>query len=238
MNQPTTIEPALLALLHGKLRLFYDLTDQATRAPKQVDFARQREQQYRQKLESTTQQLQDMRRKAKEKQNELGTREAQVKKMQVQQDGAANNREYSMLGENIKATVAANEVLGVELFELLEQVDAMVQQEKSAADVLAKAVIETQTTTNQTADTIKRLERDLATVEGELQELFVKIPGDLRAEMQRKRPALREKTVTPVDDGACSSCWQVITPQMRTALTMKQAILCPGCGALLYMPLD
>jgi predicted CXXCH cytochrome family protein len=128
--------------------------------------------------------------------------------------------------------------LGVELFELLEQVDAMVQQEKSAADVLAKAVIETQTTTNQTADTIKRLERDLATVEGELQELFVKIPGDLRAEMQRKRPALREKTVTPVDDGACSSCWQVITPQMRTALTMKQAILCPGCGALLYMPLD
>lgn len=236
MTQVTTLEPALLALIHGKLRLFYELTDQATRAPKQVEFARQREQQYRQKLEATTQQLQSLRLKAKEKQTELGSREAQVKKMQVQQDGAANNREYSMLGDTIKANIAANEVLGVELFELLEQVDAEVQLEKQAADVLAKAVVETKVTAEQTADTITRLERELKVVEGELRDLFAKIPGDLQAELQRKRPALREKTVTPVDDGACSSCWQIITPQMKSALSLRQLFLCPGCGALLFMP--
>lgn len=236
MTQMTLLEPALLALIHGKLVLFYNLTDEATRAPKQVEFARQREQQYRLKLEATSQHLQELRRKSKEKQTELGSREAQVKKMQVQQDGAANNREYALLGDTIKANIAANEVLDVELFELLEQVDAEIQLEKQCADVLAKAVAETKATAEQTADTIKRLERDLATVESELQDLFAKIPGDLRSELQRKRPALREKTVAPVDDGACGSCWQIITPQMRSALTLKQAFLCPGCGALLFMP--
>lgn len=236
MTATATIEPALLALLHVKLRLFYDCSEQTARAPKQVEFAKQREEQYRQKLEATTQQLQDLRRKAKEKQNDLGTREAQVKKMQVQRDGAANNKEYALLGDNIQATIAANEVLGVELFELLEQVDVMVQQEKTAADVLGKAVLETKTTTEQTASAIKKLEQELARLESELAELFAKIPAELRTELQRKRPALREKTVTPLDDGACSSCWQMITPQMRSALSMKHPILCPGCGALLFMP--
>ncbi|MBL8891293.1 MAG: hypothetical protein JNL67_15035 [Planctomycetaceae bacterium] len=236
MTPTATIEPALLALLHVKLRLFYECSEQAARAPKQVEFAKQREDQYRHKLETTTQQLQELRRKAKDKQNELGTREAQVKKMQVQRDGAANNKEYAMLGDNIQATIAANEVLGVELFELLEQIDAMVQQEKSAADVLGKSVAETKSTMEQTSSAVKKLEQELARLEGELDELFRKVPPELRTELQRKRPALREKTVTPVDDGACSSCWQMITPQMRSALLMKHPILCPACGALLFMP--
>ena len=235
MTQITLLEPALLALIHGKLGLYYELTDQLARAPKQVEFARQREQQYRQKLEATSQKLLDLRRKAKDKQTELGSREAQVKKMQVQQDGAANNREYSLLGDTINATIAANEVLGVELFDLLEQADAEVLNEKQAGEVLAKAVAETKSIADQAAETIKRLEREIAAVESELKDLMAKIPGDLPSELQRKRPALREKTVAPVDDGACSSCWQVITPQMRSALTMKQAILCPGCGALLFI---
>lgn len=236
MTPTTTLEPALLALIHGKLRLFYDLTEQATRAPKQVEFARHREQQYRQKLESMTQQLQELRRKAKDKQIELGSRETQVKKMQLQQDGAANNREYALLGDAVKAIIAANDVMGVELFELLEQVDAEVLREKQATEVLAKAVVETNSTFEQTAETVQRLEREIKVVDGELRDLFAKIPGDLHAELQRKRPALREKTVAPVDDGACSSCWQIITPQMRSALTLKQLFLCPGCGALLFMP--
>jgi len=232
----TTVEPALLAMIHGKLRLYYEIEDQLKRAPKQVEFAKQREQQYRNKLEDTGQVLQEMRRKAKEKQNELGTRESQVKKMQMQQDGAANNREYAMLGDTIKATIAANEVLGDELLELLEQIDAMMVREKQEAGVLAKAEQETRETAAQAADKTKRWSDDLQQVEQELGDQLGKLPGEIRGELSRKRPSLREKTVAPIDDGACSSCWQTITPQTRSALSMKHALTCPGCGALMYLP--
>jgi predicted nucleic acid-binding Zn-ribbon protein len=231
----TIVEPALLAMIHGKLRLYYEIEEQLKRAPKQVEFAKQREQQYRAKLEETGRQLQEMRRKAKDKQNELGTRESQVKKMQSQQDGAANNREYAMLGDTIKATIAANEVLGDELLELLEQIDAVVARERLEAEVLAKAEQETAETAAQAADKTQRFTDDLRQVEQELGEQVAKLPADLRAEFARKRPALRDKTVAPIDDGACGSCWQTLTPQTKSALSMKHAITCPGCGALLYM---
>jgi len=232
----TTLEPALLALIHGKLRLFYELTDQLARAPKQIEFALQREEQYRQKLAATSTSLQELRLKSKEKQNDLAAREAQVKKMQLQQDGAANNREYAMLGDTIKATIAANEVLGDELLELLERCDQVADLEKQATSVLEKACQETAETKTKIADATRRLEQDLAETDGELADLLKKIPDDLRGELIRKRPALREKTVAPVDDGACSSCWQLVSPQTRSALLMRHPVICPGCGTLLYLP--
>ena len=232
----TTLEPALLALIHGKLRVYYELSEQLARAPKQIEFALQREEQYRQKLAAISASLQELRLKSKEKQNDLAAREAQVKKMQLQQDGAANNREYAMLGDTIKATIAANEVLGDELLELLERCDEFAAKEKQATSVLAQACQETADTKTKIADTTKRLERELAETDGELAELLKKVPDDLRGELVRKRPALREKTVAPIDDGACSSCWQLISPQTRSALLMKHPINCPGCGALLYLP--
>lgn len=234
----TTLEPALLALIHGKLRVYYELTEQLGRAPKQIEFALQREEQYRQKLAATSAALQDLRLKSKEKQNDLAAREAQVKKMQLQQDGAANNREYAMLGDTIKATIAANEVLGDELLELLERCDEVAASEKQATSVLEKACQETAETKTKIAEATRRLERDVADTDSELGDLLKRVPDDLRGELIRKRPALREKTVAPVDDGACSSCWQLVSPQTRSALLMKHPINCPGCGALLYLPTE
>ncbi len=231
-----TVEPALLALIYGKLRLFYELADQRQRAPGRVEVARKREERCRVKMNATEQTLQDMRLKAKQKQTELATREAQVKKMQSQQDGAANNREYAMLGDTIKATVAANEVLGDELLELLEQIDALVITLEQEKQLLRGAEQDTKDTADKTDEAIKVLDREIRELEGELAEQMRKLPSDVCGELERRRPNLKDKTVAPVDDGACGSCWQTITPQMRSALMMKQLINCGACGALLFFP--
>jgi predicted nucleic acid-binding Zn-ribbon protein len=231
----TTLAPELLALIHAKLKNYYDYDERLQRAPKQVAFAKQREEKCHENLHEIGEQLQTLRLQIKQKETELASREAQVKKMQGQQDGAANNREYAMLGDTIKATIAANDVLGDEILELLERVDKLVEQQNQATKLLQMAEQETKDTADKTQSTIATLESEMTQLNQELSELFTKIPGDLRAELERKRPNLKSSTVAPVDDGACGSCYQTITPQMKSALMMSHAVTCSACGALLFI---
>jgi len=233
-----TLEPDLLALIQGKLRQIHDLNERLRRAPKQVELSRERERRYQAALEATGQHLSELRKKAQEKQMELSVREAQIEKFRKQLDTAANNREYALLNDQIKATAAANEVLSDEILELLELIDKVQAQQRQDQEVLEKSQAESAQNLAEAKDLVARLKRELAEVESELNEQQQKLPDSVRQEFVRKRPGLGEKAVVAVKKGACGGCWQTITSQMRSELVNRHVVYCRSCGALLYLAKD
>lgn len=230
----TTVEPALLRVLHRMLRQQHDLNDQLNRAPKQVLGAKEREQKYAKALEAKQNEIKELKLKADRKQLELGEREQQVEKFERQLNESASNKEYSLLQDQIKATNAANEVLSDEILEILEAIDKCQKEEIQATETLKKAKAETAETEKTVDEKISRLTKDLADVTRDLEERQKSLPTDILKEFKRIVPHKGENTLASVDDNTCGHCYQTITSQMRTELAVQKPVYCKSCGALLY----
>lgn len=230
----TTVEPALLRVLHRMLRQQHDLQDQIARGPKRLSGAREKEQRYAKALEQRQQELKDLRMKADRKQLELKEREQQIVKYDQQLNEAATNKEYSLLQDQIKATRAANDVLSDEILEILEAIDVGIQSEKQAAEVLKKAEAETVETERSVDQQIRKLQAELDQLNEELEQRQKSLPADVLVEFRRIQPSRGENTLAAVDDNTCGHCYQTITSQMRTELAVKKVVYCKSCGALLY----
>lgn len=234
----TTVEPALLRVLHRMLRQQQDLRDRIARGPKQVLGAEEKEARYKTALESKRAQIKELKLKADRKQLELKEREQQIAKFEDQLNGAATNKEYSLLQDQIKATKAANDVLSDEILEILEGIDQAQSEEAQAKDVLSKAEAETEETRRTVDGKLQKLEQELKQLDGEVEERQKTLPTDILVEFQRILPSRGENTLAVVEDNTCGHCYQTITSQMRTELAVKKPVYCKSCGALLYNPAD
>jgi len=230
----STVEPALLRTLHRMLRQKSDLVDQLRRCPKQIAGAQEREKKYSDQVDAIVGQQKETKIKADQKQLELKEREAKIEKMGNQLNEAANNKEYSTLQDQIKATEAANDVLSDEILELLEQADKLFQDLQQAKEVLEKAKKETASVSQTVSDKQKRLKSDLQRVESELEERQKSLPPDVYKEYMRFVVDKGENTLGMVEDNTCCNCYQTTTSHMRTQLALSKIVYCKSCGALLY----
>lgn len=228
----------LLRTLHRIHRQRTDLRSQIERGPRQVKASESMVAQAKDTAEELVQRIKKSKMQIDEKQLQLKSREARLRDLNLKLNSAASNREYSLLKEQIAADEQANGVLADEILEAAERLDELEKQRKEREHELKLRQQEHATLVTSVNERCGKLQGELAKVEGELAEAEHQLPAAIRVDYERIVGSRGEEGLAPVDGENCGGCFQTLTSQMMNRLYLGQAVRCPACGAMMYLPED
>lgn len=224
--------------LHRIHRQLSDLNDRLRRGPRMIQVRQNSVTQLEQELEKAQADVKAGKVKADQKQLQLKSTEDKIITLETKLNGAATNREYQALQDQIAADRMAGSVLQDEILECLEHIDELSQVvEKSKANIekgkaeLAKTKAAVQEEEGLLKADVTRLEADLKTAEEGL-------PPDLNDAYQRIVKSKGADALAPVEGECCGGCYQTMTPNMLNLLQLSRPVFCKSCGRLLYYPED
>ena len=171
-----------------------------------------------------------------EKQLQLSTNEASVKKRESQLIQASDNREYQALKDQIAADGMANSVLEDEILEGLEKIEEMAGKVAEAEKALTKGREEAEKAKVAIAEEGPSIQEDLDRLQGELTEAEQGLPGEFKEFYVRLAKSRGEDALAEVAGQYCSGCNQMIPLNQINDLLLGRPLVCQGCGRLLYLP--
>ena len=228
------IDYSLLATIHRLLRQQADLKDRLEAGPRQVRVAEKNEAGFQASVEEVKQKVIETKMAADEKQLHLGEREAKVEDLKSRLNTCDSNKEYQLLKDRIAADTEANGVLDDEIFELLERIDEYEGELKAAEDVHNKAKSDTANVKQRVAESTDKLNSELQEIQSELAQTEKRLSGDVAVEYRRLVNGKGEDALAKTDGRTCGNCYHTFTVQTLSELTMRKAVYCKGCGALMY----
>jgi predicted nucleic acid-binding Zn-ribbon protein len=218
------------------LRQQADLAHQLAAGPRQLQLAETSKNQFAARLEATRTLHKQTRVAADQKQLTLREREEKVAKLKTARNQCASNKEYQLFTEQIAAEQQANEVLSDEILELLEKVDALAIDIRTAESNLATAQREWETVQSQVAERQAALQRELDRVTGELAIEQDRLPRSILSDFRRSVSLQGENALAAVEDQTCGHCNQMLTVQKYNELRAGAPLFCTSCGSLMYLP--
>jgi predicted nucleic acid-binding Zn-ribbon protein len=224
--------------LHRIYRQLTDVRERFERGPKQVRARETNLARLNEELTKIQGEVKAARVRADQKQLLLKSGEEKIKGLAGKLNAANSNREYQAIKDQIAADEMANSVLADETIEALEKIDefqAVVAEAQKklavAKDELAK-IQETVRRESQGLDAeIQRLELELKAAEA-------KIPDDFKNDYARVVKSKGADAMAEVQNGFCGGCYQQLTPNNMSELSMSRGIFCKNCGRLIYLPED
>ena len=228
----------LLRTLHRIQRQRTDLQGQLDRGPRQVQASEKMVEQHREAASDAADKLKKARMAADEKQLQLKSREDRLRDLRTKLNTASSNKEYSALKEQIAADEQANDVLSDEIFEALERLDVLEAQRREREAELKQREADHQTLIGTIQEKMDKVAVELERVKAQLLAAEEQLPATLRVDYDRIVGASGEDALAPVDGEICGGCHQTLTSQMMNRLYLAQAVRCPSCGAMMYLPED
>ncbi len=230
------VTAAALRELHRIHRQLTDLRDRIERGPKQI---RAREANLARLVDELTKLQGDhkaARVRSDQKQLLLKSGEDKIENLKVKLNAAASNREYQALKDQIAADQMAGSVLADEILEAMEKIDELAAQlaEQQQKIVVSKAELaKAQQAVREQAGA---LDVDVKRLETALTEAECALPDDFRQNYQRVVNSKGEDAMAEVQGDFCGGCYQQLTPNNMSELSMSIAIFCRNCGRLIYLP--
>ena len=233
-----SVTASALREIHRIHRQITDLRGQIERGPRQLKAAEHVLAQLEEACLKGKQVLKQTRMASDDRQLQLRQREERIKDLQRKLNGCGSNREYQTLKEQIAADEKANSVLADEIFEALEKIDQLQSQAAREEADREKAKTDLQALRESVGQKQARLLAELQRVTSELHQAETALPAEITIEYERIARARGEEALAQVDGETCSNCYQLLSPQTMTSLTLGKAIFCKSCGALLYLKED
>ncbi len=174
--------------------------------------------------------------KRKEKEIDLESREANIKKLQTQLYQLKTNKEYSAMQQEIERAKADKSNVEDEIIKLLDEIDA--ENKKGAGE--KEALKDEEAKMNQEKS---RLLEAASQKESQLASLTQTRSGAAeRADktmLSKYDKILKSKSglaMAAVKGDACQGCYRVMPPQVINEIKMKQDIIfCGNCARMLYI---
>lgn len=204
--------------------------------PLELEQARQLLAEYQANASAVEARLNTAHLKRKEKELELSTAEASVKKLQLQLFQVKTNKEYSAIQHEIDRAKADISLLEEQILELLETVDQLKQEQaKHAGRVEAQQAVLKQEEL--------RIRQALSALDEQLQRLDVQ-RADLTPLVASESLALYERVLAsrdglalvPIVRESCGGCNMVQPPQVINEAYLKaKLVTCDSCNRILYV---
>ncbi len=229
------VDYSLLRTVHRILKQKSDLNGRIERGPRQVAVAENAQRQFAQNIEQVREVRKKTRMMADEKQLQLVTREARIVDLKGKLNAAVSNREFQLLRDQIAADEQANSVLSDEILEMLERLDILDAEFRTAEENLGKAKQETERVRQRVNAELESLAGQLESVTAELQQNEAKMVGDYTAEYRRLVARRGEEALAETDMETCGHCSTRITTQAMNELMLKKPVFCQSCGCLMYV---
>jgi predicted nucleic acid-binding Zn-ribbon protein len=227
---------AILRTLHRIHCQLADLHERLQRGPKQLRANEANITRREQELAAVRDDAKAMRVTADQKQLQLKTSEEKIKDLTRKLNGAASNREYQILKDQIAADQMAKSVLEDEIIEAYEKIDQF-QPKIAEADAALTAAREKAAQVHQEVERQQPLiQGDLQRLEAELQECETALPPVVREIYQRIVRQKGEDALAAVEGGFCGGCNTLVPLNLQAEIRMAHPSFCKTCGRLLYLP--
>ena len=172
----------------------------------------------------------------KEKEMELSTREASVKKLQGQLFQVETNKEYTAMQHEIDQAKADISLLEEEILKLLEGIDQAKQEWTTQSAALAKEQASFKQEEARVEQQLGEIRQQIAALEQQRQALTPGVPGEALTLYERILNSRDGLALVPLLESSCGGCHMVQPPQIVNEVDLKARIVtCESCSRILYL---
>ena len=186
-------------------------------------------------VESQREQLEDLRKRRKEKDNQLRMGQETLKRTRERLLEVKTNKEYQSILKEIETLETKNSHMEDEIISLLEELDVFekgVKTKEADLDVQRRRYEEDKAKMEEELNSIAK-ELDLCARKGG--EIREKIPADMLRKYEQIKNATRGVAVVSVWKEVCGGCHMSIPPQLYNELQKSQVLItCPNCSRIIY----
>jgi len=225
-----------LRTLHRIHRQLNDLKGRLARGPRLIKAHEASVAKLQKAYDDTKAEHQKLRVSTDQKQLQLSTSEAAVKKRESQLIQASDNREYQALKDQIAADSMANSVLADEILEGMEKIDELAARVVAAEQALAKGKEDAAKAKEAVAAERPGIQEDVERLQAEMKEVEQGLPGEFKESYNRLVRSRGEDALSLVEGHYCSGCNRQIPINRINELMMGKPVTCLSCGRLLYLP--
>lgn len=222
--------------LHSNLVAIEEFEGELARGPKRIAAAEKKISTRESEIEAQKLVITDLRKSADQKTLQLKSNEARIVDLKVKLNEAKSNREYDIIKGQMDADAMANSVLEDEILEALESVDAADAQLQSLKKDLEEATQKKKSIEDDVAKARPGLEANLAAARESLKAAEAIMPAKHKEQYRRLVSAHGAGALSPIDDGCCTNCYGMLSPQERVQLNTEQVIFCRACGRIMFNP--
>ena len=231
-----SVTAGALRELHRIHKQLSDLRDRHERGPKQIRARQANLTRLGDELTKLQADHKAARVRSDQKQLLLKSGEDKIEGLKVKLNAAASNREYQALKDQIAADQMAGSVLADEILEVMEKIDELAGQIAEQQQKIALAKDEFSKAEQAVRDEAGLVDGDIKRLEAELAKAEAQLPADFRANYQRLVNSKQDDAMAEVQGEFCGGCFQQLTPNNLSELSMSLAIFCRNCGRLIYLP--
>jgi len=186
-------------------------------------------------VETQREQLEDLRKRRKEKDNQLRMGQETLKRTRERLLEVKTNKEYQSILKEIETLETKNSHMEDEIISLLEELDVFekgVKTKETDLDVQRRRYEEDKAKMEEELNSIAK-ELDLCARKGG--EIREKIPADMLRKYEQIKNATRGVAVVSVWKEVCGGCHMSIPPQLYNELQKSQVLItCPNCSRIIY----
>ena len=225
----------VLRTLHRIHRQLSDLKARNDRGPRQIRAAEANVKMREETLAKVKEELKEMRKSSDQKNLQLKTSEQKILDLKTKLNGAASNKEYQILKDQIAADTMAKSVLEDEILEAMESVENFlpkITEEESNLKMSRERHTKVQA---EVAEQIAAIRTDITRLEAELKTNEAELPESIRDIYTRLVRGKGEDGMAGVVEGACGGCYQQVPLNILADIRMSHPSFCKTCGRLLYL---
>ncbi len=170
-----------------------------------------------------------------EKNLRLKSNESKILELTAKLNAATSNKEFDIFKSQIEADKMANSVLEDEILEVFDKIDEVHEKIKELEESVKEAVEQKK----QVEAEVKAAEPGLNQQVEELQKLLKECESvcisatlsDMYRRLVKKHGA---GALASVENKACTSCYDMQSPNTMVELNMNKIVICRNCGRILY----
>ncbi len=167
---------------------------------------------------------------------ELGLKEQQVKKFQVQMYQVKTNKEYSALQLEIEGLKADKSVLEEEILKLMEEADRVKAQVASERDRLKMEEASLNSRLGLIDQEGQKIKVSIEQLQGARTELTPQVDSRVLSQYERILERKEGNALVPVRENSCSGCNMILPPQAINEVMMNTRLIpCESCARILYI---
>ncbi|MCM8782000.1 MAG: C4-type zinc ribbon domain-containing protein [Candidatus Omnitrophica bacterium] len=187
-------------------------------------------------LKKKEEELKSLSIKRKEKELELDTKEAGIKKLQIQLYQIKTNKEYQAMENEIASQKADVSVLEEDIIKILDEIDGCTEEIARQMAILNQERQRFNEEKNRIDARTREIEASLQGLYSERASLTQKIEKEFLEKYERILRSKDGVAMVEVRGDACGGCNINLPPQVINEIRLKQELIfCGSCARILYI---
>ena len=171
----------------------------------------------------------------KEKEIELQTREANVKKLQGQLFQVKTNKEYAAMQREIDALKADNSMLEEAILKMFDAIELAARERQREQARSAEAQARLRTERARIEQEVAAIEETISRLERDRQVIVPNVPKEGLATYERALKIRDGLALVPLLNDSCGGCHRRMPPQVVNQVYLNASLVtCENCNRILY----